>query len=69
MSIVSPMARGAITPADQQRLLDAIAGKSAADAEIRAAVLEAVEHGASVRELAAFTGLSTNTVSRWKRGE
>jgi DNA-directed RNA polymerase specialized sigma24 family protein len=67
MSNVSPQPRGAISPADQTRLRAALEAKVNADTEIRAAVLEAVEHGASVRELAAFTGLSTNTVSRWKR--
>lgn len=69
MNTVSPIARGTIQPDDQKRLRKALESKAEADVEIRSAVLEAVEHGASVRELAAFTGLSTNTVSRWKRGE
>jgi DNA-directed RNA polymerase specialized sigma24 family protein len=69
MNTVSPVARGTIQPEDQKRLRKALESKAQADVDMRAAVLEAVEHGASVRELAAFTGLSTNTVSRWKRGE
>lgn len=67
MNTVSPVARGTIQPEDQKRLRKALNARSDADAEMRAAVLEAAAHGASVRELAAFTGLSTNTVSRWKR--
>jgi len=69
MTLVSPLPRGTINPDDQKRLKQAMRAKNAAEVEVRAAVLEAAEHGASVRELAAFTGLSTNTVSRWKRGE
>ncbi len=68
MSNVSPQPRGAISSADQNRIRNAMDAKSAADDEMRNAVLSAAGHGASVRELAAFTGLSTNTISRWKRG-
>jgi DNA-directed RNA polymerase specialized sigma24 family protein len=67
MSNVSPQPRGAISNADQTRIRNAMDAKSAADDEMRSAVLSAAGHGASVRELAAFTGLSTNTISRWKR--
>ena len=66
---VSPQNRGVIKPADQKRLRAALASREASDAEMRAAVLAAAAHGSSVREIAAFTGLSTNTISRWKRGE
>lgn len=71
-----PQNRGLINEPDKKLILAALAAqqavddaKHAADAQVRAAVLAAVEHGSSVRELAAFTGLSTNTISRWKRGE
>jgi uncharacterized protein YerC len=67
MSNVSPQPRGAISPADQFRITGAINAKASADQGLRDAVLTAAKHGASVRELAAFTGLSTNTISRWKR--
>lgn len=67
MSNVSPQPRGTIPAADQTRILEAIAAKLSADQGVRDAVLTAAGHGASVRELAAFTGLSTNTISRWKR--
>jgi transposase-like protein len=66
---VSPQNRGIITAADQKRLRAALAARDASDQELHAAVLAAASHGASVREIATFTGLSTNTISRWKRGE
>jgi DNA-directed RNA polymerase specialized sigma24 family protein len=71
-----PQKRGLINAPDQRRIRAALAAQQAVedakqgvDAELRAAVVTAAEHGSSVRELAAFTGLSTNTISRWKRGE
>ena len=64
-----PQNRGIISEAGKKRLLAAKAKRDAGEAEYRAAVLEEAADGASVRELAAFTGLSTNTISRWKRGE
>ena len=64
-----PQNRGVIIAADQKRIRSALDAREKSDAELHAAVLAAVAHGASVREIAAFTGLSTNTISRWKRGE
>ncbi len=69
VEVVTPQHRGILTDDDKARLRAALAGRDAAEQELRAAVLTAVKHGASVRELGAFTGLSTNTISRWKRGE
>lgn len=69
VGLVTPQHRGLLTDDDQTRLRAALAGRDEAEQELRAAVLAAVKHGASVRELGAFTGLSTNTISRWKRGE
>lgn len=66
---MTPQRRGLPSDDDQTRLRAALAGRGEAERELRAAVLAAVKHGASVRELGAFTGLSTNTISRWKRGE
>lgn len=59
---------GAI-PVRVRPVLEALDERNAARAKLKAVVLEAATGGASVRELAAFTGLSTNTISRWKRGE
>lgn len=66
---MTPQRKGVLNPADAERIQKALSARETADSEVRAAVLAAVKHGASVRELAAFTGLSTNTISRWKRGE
>jgi transcriptional regulator with XRE-family HTH domain len=64
-----PQKRGLINDADQARIRTALERREEALMEIRESVVTAAQHGASVRELAAFTGLSTNTISRWKRGE
>jgi transcriptional regulator with XRE-family HTH domain len=64
-----PQKRGLINDADQARIRTALEQRDEVLAEIRESVVAAAKHGASVRELAAFTGLSTNTISRWKRGE
>ena len=69
VEVVTPQHRGIISDNDQARIRAALDGRDAAEQELRAAVLTAVKNGASVRELGAFTGLSTNTISRWKRGE
>lgn len=69
VGVVTPQHRGLLTDADQARLRAALTDRDEAEQELRDAVLAAVKHGASVRELGAFTGLSTNTISRWKRGE
>lgn len=66
---VTPQHRGLVRDDDLARIQAALAAQTAAEVEVRAAVLAAVKHGASVRELGAATGLSTNTISRWKRGE
>jgi DNA-directed RNA polymerase specialized sigma24 family protein len=62
-----PQKRGLLTPEAQKRLTHALESRANAESDLRSAVLYAVENGGSVRELAAFTGLSTNTISRWKR--
>jgi transposase-like protein len=66
---VSPQKRGLLSDAGKKRIRAAEARRENAEAEYRQSILEEAERGASVRELAAFTGLSTNTISRWKRGE
>lgn len=54
---------------EQQRRLLARAGREreVADIKYRAAVVRTLAEGASFSEVSAFTGLSTNTLQRWKR--
>lgn len=70
-SVIQP--RGWVQDADKASILAALEARQAAhdaakdaDAALRAAVLAAGKHGASVRELAALTGLSSNTIQRWR---
>lgn len=63
---VSPNPKRLMSTADQVRVRDAMRARDAADEDVRRAVVEALSHGASVRVLAEFTGMSTNTISRWK---
>lgn len=59
--------RGELKP-QQRRRLDAAAGKcAAAEAAYRAAVLAVMAEGCSFAEVSKATGLSTNTLQRWKR--
>lgn len=61
------MKRGA-TPAPQRaKVLKALKVKADGDAGLRAAVREAHDAGGSVRDIAEFSGLSTNTIQRWLR--
>jgi len=60
--------RGTVQPADEKRILKALAAREAADQAVRDAVLAAAENGASVRELGKIPGLSPSTVDRWKTG-
>ena len=64
-----PQKRGLLSDIGKERIAAARERRETAEAEYREEVLAEAERGASVRELAAFTGLSTNTISRWKRGE
>lgn len=59
--------RGALTK-EQARALQA-AAKRVADEQAfyRASVLRALAEGASFSEVSKATGLSTNTLQRWKR--
>ena len=51
VEVVTPQHRGIISDDDQARIRAALDGRDAAEQELRAAVLTAVKHGASVREL------------------
>jgi DNA-directed RNA polymerase specialized sigma24 family protein len=58
--------RGSLTP-DQRRRLERSAEKRAkAEADYRAEVLAVMAEGGSFAEVAKATGLSTNTLQRWK---
>jgi transposase-like protein len=59
-----------LSPQDSELLGTAAEERDRAQAELRRAVIDVLARQAgSVREIAAATGLSTNTVSRWKRGD
>ena len=62
-----PRPRGSLTPAQERRLTAAAEKRAKAENTYRAEVLAALAEGASFAEVAAFTGLSTNTLQRWKR--
>jgi DNA-binding MurR/RpiR family transcriptional regulator len=65
VGVIQP--RGWVSDADKARLRAALDAREASEKELRAAVLDATAHGASVRELAAFTGLSPATINRWRQ--
>lgn len=59
--------RGELTDA-QKALLSALgASAQKIQEDYRAAVVYALDKGASFSEVSKFTGLSTNTLQRWKR--
>lgn len=55
-----------LTAEDETRIREVLVLRDNAVESVRRAVLDAASHGASVRVLAEFTGMSTNTISRWK---
>lgn len=56
--------------ADTAALLAAGERRRLADAELKRIVLDVLDRNAgSVRDIATHAGISTNTVSRWKRGD
>lgn len=61
-------ARGIVTPEDQAAIRAALDAQRAADQAVKTAILNAASRS-SVRAVAEFSELSTNTISRWKRGE
>lgn len=63
---VSPNPKRVLSPEDETSIRFAMHVRDAANEYVRRAVLDAASHGASVRVLAEFTGMSTNTISRWK---
>lgn len=59
--------RGSLNPAQQRRLTRAAEKRAAAEQAYRAEVLAVMAEGGSFAEVAKATGLSTNTMQRWKR--
>lgn len=64
---VTPQPRGVVPPEHAARIHAAIAGKEAADTELRESVVDALKAGASVREVMKVSGLANDTVQRWGR--
>lgn len=52
---------------ERVRILAAMRAREDAVAELRAAVVAGLLAGGSVRQVAALTGMSTNTIQRWKQ--
>lgn len=63
---VAPNPKRSLSPEDARRVQAALSRHERAYSELRQSVLDAAANGASVRTLAEFTGMSTNTISRWK---
>lgn len=59
--------RGVPTPEQVERIEVHKAGSEQAQAHYRAVVVQALREGASFSEVSRLTGLSTNTLQRWKR--
>lgn len=64
-----PQRKGLLRPVDEERLHRAVEIRQLAELELVAAVLEAMKHGASIRETAAASGLSERTIIRWRKGQ
>lgn len=58
--------RGALTPEQLRRLTRSAEKRERAEAAYRANVLAVMAEGGSFAEVAKATGLSTNTLQRWK---
>lgn len=59
--------RGELTPAQVRRLTRAAERRQQAEVDYRAEVLAVMAEGASFAQTSQATGLSTNTLQRWKR--
>lgn len=62
-----PRPRGELTPDQLRRFIRAENKVDAAKDELRRVVLSILAEGASFAEVSKATGLSTNTLQRWKR--
>lgn len=64
-----PQRKGIPRPVDVERMRRAVELKALAELELVDAVVTAMRHGGSIREVAAVTGLSEATVMRWRQGK
>jgi transposase-like protein len=64
---MAPRPRGELSDAQRRKISKAAKAVDDAEAAYRAVVLAAMEAGASFAEVSKATGLSTNTLQRWKR--
>lgn len=64
---MAPRPRGDLTDAQRRKIDKAAKACDDAQAIYRAVVLAAMAEGASFAEVSKATGLSTNTLQRWKR--
>ncbi len=62
---VSPNPKRVLNRADELAILKAMDARDQADNHLRSTIVD-VSARSSVRVLAEFTGMSTNTISRWK---
>ncbi|HEX7658095.1 MAG TPA: hypothetical protein VF444_01345 [Pseudonocardiaceae bacterium] len=66
---MSPQRKGLVPPADEERIRKAIELRALVELELVDAVLTAMKHGGSIREVAAASGLSERTIIRWRKGQ
>lgn len=66
---MSPQHKGILRPVDVERVQRAVEVRALAELELVDAVLTAMKHGGSIREVAAASGLSERTIARWRRGQ
>ena len=64
---VTPQHKGIVSEQAAARLRAAMQGRDDAEAELHAAVADALKAGGSVREVMRLTGMSSETVQRWGR--
>lgn len=62
---MTPQTRGTVPDAEGARIIAALASRDTAQEEVELAIADALKAGASVRELAAFTGLSGTTIQKY----
>lgn len=62
-----PRPRGSLTSAQERRLERAALAKMKGEREYVGVVLDLLGEGCSFAEVSKATGLSTNTLQRWKR--
>lgn len=66
---MSPQQKGIVPPKDVERIQRAVELKALVELELAQAVLDAMKHGGSIREVAAASGLSERTILRWRKGQ